>query len=150
MSQAPRPYSTPSRTSPPNGSLRQFAAPDRHHVGMAGEADVRPAGAQAGEHVLDLTEAQPMDGEAQAFQRIRQHVLRAAVSGRHRGASDQRLRQRQRIGSAPAQSRNNSLMEVFARVCASTVLTMTAQYSDGPGDPSGSGLPGNEPGTTTE
>ena len=48
------------------------------------------------------------------------------------------------------QSRSNSLIEVFARVCSSTVLTMTAQYSDGPGEPSGSGRPGSDPGTTTE
>ena len=31
-----------------------------------------------------------------------------------------------------------------------TFFTITAQYSDGPGDPSGNGLPGKEPGTTTE
>ncbi len=76
-------------------------------------------------------------------------ILRAAIGRRHGGTADQRLRQRQRIGQI-GQSRSNSLMEVFARVCASTVFTITAQYSDGPGDPSGSGLPGKEPGTTTE
>ena len=52
-------------------------------------------------------------------------------------------------GTVP-QSRSSSLIEVLARVCASTIFTMTAQYSDGPGEPSGSGLPGIEPGTTTE
>ena len=41
-------------------------------------------------------------------------------------------------------------MDVFARVRASTRLTMTAQASDGPGEPSGNGLPGRPPGTTTE
>ena len=41
-------------------------------------------------------------------------------------------------------------MPVLERVCASTVLTMTAQESAGPGVPSGNGLPGSEPGTTTE
>ena len=41
-------------------------------------------------------------------------------------------------------------MPVFERVCASTVLTMTAQASAGPGVPSGKGLPGSEPGTSTE
>lgn len=49
-----------------------------------------------------------------------------------------------------AQSRKSSLMLVFDRVCASTRFTITAQDSDGPGEPSGSGLPGSEPGTTTE
>ncbi len=39
-------------------------------------------------------------------------------------------------------------MPVFARVWASTVFTITAQWSDGPGEPSGRGLPGSEPGTT--
>ena len=34
------------------------------------------------------------------------------------------------------------MIPVFERVCASTVFTMTAQYSEGPGVPSGSGLPG--------
>ena len=48
------------------------------------------------------------------------------------------------------QSRNSSLMEVLARVRSSTRLTMTAQSVDGPGEPSGSGRAGNEPGTTTE
>ena len=48
------------------------------------------------------------------------------------------------------QSRRSSLMLVFARVCASTRFTITAQASEGPGEPSGRGLPGSEPGTTTE
>jgi hypothetical protein len=48
------------------------------------------------------------------------------------------------------QSRSNSLIAVFARVCASTRLTMTAQARFGPGDPSVNGLPGKVPGTTTE
>ncbi|POR53153.1 hypothetical protein CYD53_104128 [Bosea psychrotolerans] len=53
-------------------------------------------------------------------------------------------------GKGCDQSRSNSLMPVFERVWASTVLTMTAQESEGPGVPSGKGLPGSEPGTTTE
>ena len=82
MSQAPRPYSTPSRTSPPNGSLRQLRRADRHDVGVAGEADMRPAGAEAREQVLDLAEAQPRDGEAELLQRLRQH----SPARRHRPA----------------------------------------------------------------
>lgn len=50
----------------------------------------------------------------------------------------------------PDQSRSNSLIAVFCRVCASTRLTITAQDRLGPGDPSGRGLPGRLPGTTTE
>jgi hypothetical protein len=45
-------------------------------------------------------------------------------------------------------SRKSSLMPVLARVWASTVFTITAQWSDGRGEPSGSSLPGSEPGTT--
>lgn len=48
------------------------------------------------------------------------------------------------------QSRNNSLMLVFARVPASTRLTITAQASEAPGEPSGKDLPCNAPETTTE
>src|SRR6202035_2202653 len=40
-------------------------------------------------------------------------------------------------------------MLVLERVCASTVLTMTAQASAGPGEPSFIGLGGRVPGTTT-
>ena len=41
MSAAPRPYSTPSRTSGTNGSLDQASRARRHHVGMA-EQHQRP------------------------------------------------------------------------------------------------------------
>ena len=40
-------------------------------------------------------------------------------------------------------------MLVLERVCSSTVLTMTAQDSAGPGEPSFNGLAGRDPGTTT-
>ena len=48
------------------------------------------------------------------------------------------------------QSRSNSLIPVFDRVCASTVLTITAQYRLGPGMPSTFTFGGKVPGTTTE
>jgi hypothetical protein len=48
------------------------------------------------------------------------------------------------------QSRSSSLIAVLLRVCASTRLTITAQARLGPGEPSGNGLPGSAPGTTTE
>jgi len=57
---------------------------------------------------------------------------------------------RKRSTAVPDQSRSRSLIPVLERVCASTVLTMTAQERLGPGVPSGSGLPGSDPGTTTE
>jgi hypothetical protein len=53
-------------------------------------------------------------------------MLRAAIRGRHRITTDQRLRQREWVCQI-VQSRSSSLMEVLARVCSSTILTMTAQ-----------------------
>ena len=67
---------------------------DRHHVGMAGEADMRRSGADAGEQVVDLAVAQRRDGEAELLQSVGQHRLRAGIRRRHRGAADQRLRER--------------------------------------------------------
>ena len=95
---------------------------------------------------------------------LRQHLAeqcqRAAVRRRHRGAADEGLGEgdgiqrvqdglASRAGQA-GQSRSSSLMLVLERVCASTRFTITAQYSDGPGSPSGQGLPGMLPDTTTE
>ena len=103
---------------------------------MAGKADMRSAGADACEQVVDFAITQWRHCEAETLQRIAEHLLRTGVRGRHRGAADQRLRKGKRImelwhggphGCADAQSRSNSLIEVFARVCSSTVLTMTAQ-----------------------
>ena len=148
MSQAPRPISTPSRTSRAERIGAPAAVARRHDVGMAGEAEMRRAAADAREQVFRRSEAQPLDGEAKPRQRRGQHVLRAGILGRHRGAADQRARQLQRIGIA--QSRSSSLIEVLARVRSSTRLTITAQASDGPGLPSASGRPGRLPGTTTE
>ena len=133
MSQAPRPYSTPSRISPPNGAACvQLASP-------AGTTSVWPAKQKCGavaadprEQVLDLAEAQPRHRETQPFQRAAQHIHRPGIGRRDRGAADQRLRQSDGIGriieqGSEGQSRSSSLIEVLARVCASTVLTITAQ-----------------------
>src|SRR5262249_30844495 len=54
------------------------------------------------------------------------------------------------MGRRSAQSRNNSLIDVFARVVSSTRLTITAQYKFGPNSPFLVALPGSEPGTTRE
>ena len=121
----------------------------RHYVGVAGEAEMPPAGAQARVQILDLPVFQAMDREPQAFQCARQYRLRSTIGRRDRVAADQFLRQREGVEEVH-QSRSSSLMDVFARVCASTIFTITAQYNDGPGEPSGSGRPGSEPGTTTE
>ena len=79
MSQAPRPYSTPSRTSPRERIGLPFAGTDRHHVGVAGEADMRRPGADAREQVLDLAIAQRRHGEAEALSASLKHGLRAGV-----------------------------------------------------------------------
>ena len=118
-----------------------------NHVGMAGEADMRAGGADAGEQVFRLPVAQPGDGEAQRLQQLRQNILRAVIRRGDGGAADQCLGKGDGVGG---QSRSNSLIEVLERVRSSTRLTITAQYSDGPGVPSGKGLPGSVPGTTTE
>ena len=107
MSQAPRPYRMPLRTSPANGSRLPVRRADRDDVGVAGEADVRRSGADAGEQVLDLAVAQRRDGEAELPQGVRQHGLRAGIGRRDRGAADQRLGERKRVveighGCAPS------------------------------------------------
>ena len=102
----------------------------------------------------------PIHREPVLRERSFEHAKRAAVLGRDARAADQRLCEGDRVvrrggcGGAHVrsrtQSRSSSLIEVFERVCASTRLTITAQYRLGPGLPSGSGLPGRLPGTTTE
>ena len=146
MSQAPRPYSTPLRTSAANGSDCQFALP-------AGTTSVWPAKQRCGDPV-------PMRANRLSISPKRNGVTakpscrapRPARSARRHPQASPR-----RSGSAPGpagrgssrsvtdQSRSNSLIEVFARVCSSTVLTITAQYSDGPGDPSGKARPAASP-----
>ena len=94
MSQAPRPYSTPSRTSPPKGSVSPVGCAHGHDIGMARKADMRPACTEPSKDVLNLAKAQPMNREAKTGQAAGQDILRAAIGWRHRSATDQRLRQR--------------------------------------------------------
>ena len=83
-----------------------------------------------------------MAGEAEGRERGFQHVQRAAVGRRDALAADQRAGERQRVGEGllagegpsavtggppEAQLRSSSLIEVLARVPASTRLTITAQ-----------------------
>ena len=116
---------------------------------MAGKAEMRAFGADACEQVRDPPEGEPRHRKAEPLQSRGERVLRPGILRGDGGATDERLGQRQRIGE-PAQSRNNSLIEVLARVRSSTRLTITTQASEGPGEPSGSGLPGSDPGITTE
>ena len=116
---------------------------------------MRAFGATAGEQIVDAVitcaERQSLADKPKRRQFALETGERAALMRRHRRAADQPLCQlysmRQR---RTHQSRSNSLTEVLERVFSSTCLMITAQASDGPGDPSASGLPGSAPGTTTE
>ena len=78
---------------------------------------------------------------------IRKEIeLSAGVDRRHRGATHKGLGQGDRVDTVLHQSRSNSLIEVFDRVWASTVFTMTAQARLGR---LGSWESGRLPGTTT-
>ena len=125
----------------------------RHDVGVTGKAEIGRPLAHPGVQIADrrravLLERQPVAGETQPLQRMLDHVERAVVLRRHARTADQRLRQSDRIGQQ-RHARSSSLIEVLARVFASTRLTITAQARLGPGRPSGSGGPGKVPGTTT-
>ncbi len=129
----------------------------RHHVGMAGEAQMRRTVAEAREQVRralrPVPERQGEHGEAEPAQRVGQHRLRPVIGRGDGRAADQRLGQRQRPGrrGVGVQSRNSSLIAVLARVRASTRFTITAQARDGCGRPSSAGRAGGiVPGTTTE
>ena len=113
-----------------------------HNVGMAREAEVGRACAPPRVEVIDprsarLLEGQAMAGEAQRLERSLEHVEGAAVRRRDALAADQRARERQRmrerfsarqvLRARPTQLRSSSLIEVLARVPASTRLTITAQ-----------------------
>ena len=123
---------------------------------MAGEAQVRRAGAEPGEQVGDelrpIAEGQGEHGEAELPQGVGQHRLRPVIGRGDGRAADQRLGQRQRParGDGRAQSRSSSLIAVLARVRASTRFTITAQASEGSGRSPAGETCGMVPGTTTE
>src|SRR5436190_473929 len=109
---------------------------------MAGKAQIRPAITPARVEVGDrlvtfLGEGQRMAGESEPFEPPGDDVERTLILRRHARPADQLGGERDRIDSpivmaahgrrALAHSRSNSLIEVLARVCASTCLTMTAQ-----------------------
>ena len=103
---------------------------DRHDVGVAGEAEIGRRVAEARIEVVDalgaVAERQAVTGEAERPECGLQHVERALVPRRHARAADQRAGQVDRVDRG-AHSRSSSLIEVLARVLASTRLTMTAQ-----------------------
>ena len=126
-----------------------------HHVGMAGETQVRAAITYTRKQIVDplraLAKGKPRADKTERRQLALKQVERAALVRRHRRTADQPLRQFDSMRRRqPHQSRRRSLTEVFERVFSSTCLMITAQDSDGPGEPLASGLPGSVPGTTTE
>jgi hypothetical protein len=72
------------RRAGPGGSVAH-----RHHVGVSGKTEVGGGRSATGVEVLDLPEAHPATGEAEAFQRLMDDVHRAEVGGRHGRAADQ-------------------------------------------------------------
>ena len=100
---------------------------------MSGKAQIGPAGAVAGVEVGDRVAAilaaknQPMTGEAKLLELPGDNVERALVARRDTRPADQFGGERCRIEGGVSHSRKRSLIAVLARVCSSTVLTMTAQ-----------------------
>ena len=75
---------------------------DRDHVGVAGEAEMRPPLADAGEEIVDvgrarLGEGHPPGAEAQPLELAAQRVEHPRLDRGHAGAADERLRQRDRV-----------------------------------------------------
>jgi hypothetical protein len=83
------------------GVVRPALVARRHHVRVAGVAEVRRAGAAAGEEVLHLAEAQPVAREAERAQGVLHDAERAVVGRRHAAAADQRLGDGQRVRCRP-------------------------------------------------
>ena len=95
---------------------------------------IRASAADAGVEVVDrrtagVLEPQPVAGEPQPPQDVGQDVEGAGIDRRHARTANQRLGEGDRLDAhrCAAQSRNNSLIEVLARVFSSTRLTITAQ-----------------------
>ncbi len=66
----------------------------RHHIGVAGEDDMRRAGSDARIEVVDVggarfAEGDAMGGKARCFQHGIDHPQRAGIGRRHRGATNQ-------------------------------------------------------------
>ena len=117
----------------------------RHDVDVARQADERPRRAMARPQVADRSAIEPLAPEAGRRQTRRQQSQAAAIGRRDRAAGDELPGELQRVALDLGHVRSSSLMDVLARVCASTRLTMTAHDSEYL--PSGDG---RLPGTTTD
>ncbi len=98
---------------------------------MAGEAEIGRGGAVARIEVVHVRrigvgEGEAVADEAEPFQHLLQVAERAAFRRGHARAADQVARQFDRVDQI-GQSRKSSLIEVLARVPASTRLMITAQ-----------------------
>src|SRR5690242_17076187 len=101
---------------------------------MAGETEMRPAAAMAGIEILDiggarLRKRQPDRAESCRLEKLFEIGERPALRRRHGRTADQGLEDRNRVHARHIRgySRSRSLIEVLARVLASTRLTITAQ-----------------------
>ena len=95
--------------------------------------------------VADFAAVETLARESGGRKTPRHEIERAAVIRRDRAARDERPRELQRLAFDVAHVRSSSLIDVLARVCASTRLTITAHDSEYfPSDE------GRLPGTTTE
>jgi len=100
---------------------------------MPGKAQIGPTLAPAGIEIDDrigavvAAEGQAMAGKAEPFEMFGDDVDGAFVPRGDARAADQLGGERHRIDDRVSHSRSNSLIAVLARVCASTVLTITAQ-----------------------
>jgi hypothetical protein len=112
---------------------------------MAGKTDERTRVAISRPQVAHRSAVETLALKARCRQTRRDHVQRSIGGGRDRAARDQRFGELQRVALDVVHERSSSLMDVLARVCASTRLTITAQVSEYL--PSGEG---RLPGTTTD
>src|SRR6185295_1441341 len=116
----------------------------RDDVDVPGETDQRRCVATPRPQVRDAATIDPLAVETERSEARRNQSQAAGIVGRHRATGDQVPGERQRGGVTVVvrrggfhvaafrsyQSRSSSLMEVLARVWASTRLTMTAQESE--------------------
>ncbi len=99
---------------------------------MPGKAQIGPPVADPGVEIDDLVaavaaEGETVTGKAEIFEMPGDDADRTLVSGGDARPADQFGGECRRVDGGVPHSRSNSLIAVLARVCASTVLTMTAQ-----------------------
>ena len=116
-----------------------------HDVNVTGQADNRARRPMTCPQVADRSAIESLAREAGRRQARRHQTQAAAVRRRDRSARDELPGELQRVGLDVGHARSSSLMDVLARVCASTRFTMTAHEREY--------LPSDEgrlPGTTTD